>query len=136
MLKRRIIQDIGEVNTLSQIFNLPFEFSDCTRNYTEKEVTFIENSPTEILEATKEYYNDYLSGFSREPNDVLIDNKAIYKSCANRILENFLLYKNTPPNHENEINRHIYRELSSSGFFYCNSSFKGAKPSETMRTVD
>ena len=37
---------------------------------------------------------------------------------------------------ENEINRYIYRELSSLGFFYCNSSFKGAKPSETMSTVD
>ena len=106
--------------------NEKLNFNDIEMKLSKDEVTFIENSEFEILEASKLFYNEYLLGFKEKPNKNMLLNRDLYKSSSNRILEIFLSFDDSRP-HENEINRVIYRELSSTGFFYCNSSFKNGK---------
>ena len=126
LLKSLVIKNEGEINSLKDRFNLTDRFNDIEMKLSKDEVTFIENSEFEILEASKLFYNEYLLGFKEKPNKNMLLNRDLYKSSSNRILEIFLSFDDSRP-HENEINRVIYRELSSTGFFYCNSSFKNGK---------
>jgi len=126
LLKSLVIKNEGEINSLKDRFNLTDRFNDIEMKLSNDEVTFIENSEFEILEASKLFYNEYLLGFREKPNKNMLLNRDLYKSSSNKILEIFLSFDDSRP-HENEINRVIYRELSSTGFFYCNSSFKNGK---------
>jgi len=123
LLKKISIDGIGEVNMLSERLALPFTYTD-SEGFSQKNITFIENSPIEILEATKEFYKDYLSDFTRNPNKDLVNNKNLFISRAEEILELLLSSSEFNKPSENEINRFIFRTLSSMGFFYCNSSVK------------
>jgi len=123
LLKNLIIKDIGEVNSLTKRFNLPYKFTDSVEILSNEEVTFVENSPFEILEATKLFYNEYLLEFSNELNEGMLSNRDLYRLSSKKILKKFLSFDNIRP-HENEINRIIYRELSSFGIFYTNPSYK------------
>ena len=122
LLKKIIIKDIGEVNSLSKRFNLPFRFNDISNVFKTEEVIFIENSPSEVLTATKLFYNDYLLGFSNE-SESIVSNRKLYKLSSKKVLEEYLLHSET---HYDEFtfSRAIYHELSFKGSYYCNSSLK------------
>lgn len=124
LLKKMLIKGIGEVDSLSKRLALPYKYTDSVEELPEHEVTFIENSPAEILEATKQFYSDYLSDFKQAPSKALASNRSLYKLSSDNILKNFLAPNKINRPDESEINRIIYRELSSLGIFYCNSNLK------------
>jgi len=115
-LKKILIPGVGKINTFKQRANLPFEYTDQTREYTKDEILFIENTPDEILNCTKEFLSDYNSGFQRKPDKNLVENQKIYKKRSGILLNE--LCNNPPFKNSFELPRLIYKNSSSSGYFY------------------
>ena len=123
LLKRLVIQDFGEINTLTQRFNLPYEYTDVRKQFSENGVIFEENSPQELYESVKEFLADYQSGFSRKPTSKLVSDRIAHRTYSNKMLQTLVQPDaNTPFPNKSELARFIYKNISAVGFLYCNSA--------------
>lgn len=115
-LKKAVIPGIGKINNFKQRASLPFNYTDQTREYTSDEISFIDNTSAEILYCVKEFLTDYESGFKRNPGRKLIENQKFYRKRSGILLKE--LCENPPFRNWFELPRLIFKNYSSSGFFY------------------